>query len=281
MTPPAPGWYPDPFERLPFRWWDGERWTEYAGGAGGAHVQWDAAPVEARVPVEPGLRGIGVAALGCALAAALAVGIAAWLSAAGDPGGRPAALALSELGLWSGLVGACVFVSRRRGTGSLIRDYAFRFRWIDLAFGLAGSLVGRLMAGVAMAPIPFPARSLRDADRKVLGAHTHGVMAWTVLVLITCVGAPLIEELFFRGLVQTRLVGRLGPVPGVVLASLLFGAAHLLAWAGPESLAYAWAIAVAGLVLGTLRYFTGRLGPGIVAHAMFNAQALLLVALLT
>jgi membrane protease YdiL (CAAX protease family) len=277
-SPQAPGWYADPFGRLPYRWWDGQRWTEYAGGT---EVQWDAAPVEETVPVEPGLPGIGIAAIGCAAAAGLAVGIVAWLSAAGDPGGRPAALALSELGLWSGLVAACVIVSRRRGTGSLVRDYAFRFRWIDLVFGLAGSLVGRAMAGIAISPIPFPTRSLRDADRTVFGSNTHGALGWTVVVLVACVGAPLIEELFFRGLVQTRLVGRLGPVPGIVLASLVFGAAHLLAWNGPESLAYAWAVAAGGLVLGTIRYLTGRLGPGIIAHALFNAQAVLAVALLT
>jgi membrane protease YdiL (CAAX protease family) len=277
-TPPTAGWYADPFGRLRFRWWDGGRWTEYAGDAA---VQWDPGPVEEVVPTEPGLPGLGVAAVGCALAAALAVGIAAWLSAAGDPGGRPAALVLSELGLWGALVGSCVFVSRRRGSGSLIRDYAFRFRWLDLGFGLAGSLVGRAMAGIAVAPIPFPSRSLRDADRSMFGETTHGALAWTVLVVVTCVGAPLVEELFFRGLVQTRLVGRHGPVIGIVVASLVFGAAHLLSWSGPMTLAYAWAVAAGGLVLGTIRHLTGRLGPGIVAHALFNLQAVLAVLLLS
>jgi membrane protease YdiL (CAAX protease family) len=270
-SPPAAGWYPDPFGHARFRWWDGERWTEQAADAA-AEVPED---------IDPGLPGLGVAAFGMVAAGALAVGIAAWLSAADDPGGRTAALILSELGLWGALVASCVFVSHRRGTGSLVRDYAFRFRWIDLGFGLAGSIVGRVLAGMAVAPIPFPAKSLRDADRTVLGEPTHGAMAWTVLVLVTCVGAPLIEELFFRGLVQTRLVGRYGPVVGIGVASVVFGAAHLLSWAGPESLAYAWAIAFGGLVLGTIRHLSGRLGPGIVAHAFFNLQAVLAVALLS
>jgi membrane protease YdiL (CAAX protease family) len=266
---PAPGWYADPFGRARYRWWDGEAWTEQAR---------DAADEPAE-EAEPGLPGLGVAAVGLVASGALAVGIAAWLSAAGDPGGRPAALVLSELGLWGALVSSCVFVSRRRGTGSLVRDYAFRFRWIDLGFGLAGSIVGRVLAGMAVAPIPFPSKSLRDADRTILsGDATHGAMAWTVVILVTCVGAPLIEELFFRGLVQTRLVGRFGPVIGIVAASVVFGSAHLLSWAGPESLAYAWAVAFGGLVLGTIRHLTGRLGPGIVAHALFNLQAVLVAA---
>jgi membrane protease YdiL (CAAX protease family) len=91
----------------------------------------------------------------------------------------------------------------------------------------------------------------------------------------------LVEELFFRGLVQTRLVERFGPFAGIAVASLLFGAAHLTAWNGWRTFVYAWAVAAGGVVLGLLRYLTGRLGPGIVAHAFFNAQAMLAVALLT
>src|SRR5207249_3966943 len=81
------------------------------------------------------------------------------------------------------------------------------------------------------------------------------------------VGAPLVEELFFRGLLQPRLVTLVGPVPGIVATSCLFGAAHLIAWQGPITLAYALSVAGGGLVLGALRHLSGRLGPSTVAHA--------------
>lgn len=58
---------------------------------------------------------------------------------------------------------------------------------------------------------------------------------------------------------QTRLVARFG-------------------WAGPISLLYAWGIAAAGVALGTLRHLTGRLGTSKAAHALFNAQALAVLA---
>jgi membrane protease YdiL (CAAX protease family) len=273
------GWYTDPFGRSPFRYWDGDRWTEYAGD--GTAVAWDATPVEEARELQAGLPGVGVAVLGTAVGFGLAFGISALLAAADKPGGRPALLGLSELGLWAGLVGACVFVSRRRGSGSLVGDFGFRFRWIDLGFGLAGSLVGRLVAGAVLVPIPFPSRSLTDVDRSVLHDGTHGTTAWVVLVIVTCVGAPLVEELFFRGLLQTRLITRFGPVVGIVATSLLFGAAHLVAWNGPITLAYGWSIAGAGLVLGTIRHYSGRLGTSIVAHSMFNIQAMLALAFLT
>lgn len=279
QPPPAAGWYPDPFGRLPLRWWDGVRWTAYAGDP--QNVQWDEEPVETAVTVEPGLPGIRIAFASYAVAVGLSLLVGLILVWRDRPGGRPTLLAATAVALWSALVAGCVVVSRRRGTGSMVRDFAFRFRWIDLGFGLAGSLVGRLMAGLFVALIPFPSRSLREADRAVFGESTHGAFAWTVVVIVTCVGAPLIEELFFRGLVQTRLVGRYGPIMGISVASVLFGAAHLIAWNGVMTFAYAWAVVGGGVVLGTLRYLTGRLGPAIVAHALFNAQAVIAVALLT
>jgi membrane protease YdiL (CAAX protease family) len=275
---PAPGWYADPSGRQKFRWWDGARWTAYAGDD---DVRWDEAPVEPEREREVGLPGLGAAAVGAVAGAVLGLVIALVLRAADYPGGKAFALATSELGLWSGLVGACVYVSRRYGTGSLVRDFHWSFRWSDIGMGFAGSIVARVVAAVVVAPVPLPFRHVRQPDRSVFGQVTNGAWSWLVVVVIVCVGAPLVEELFFRGVLQPRLVTLFGPVRGIVLASCLFGAAHLIAWQGPITLAYALSVAGGGLVLGTLRHLSGRLGPGTVAHAFFNAEALLAVALLT
>lgn len=274
----AAGWYPDPFGRAPVRWWDGAAWSGYAGHAGS--VGWDPAPVEEPVVREVGLPGLLTAAIGAAIGLALSFGVGAILDAADDPGGLAVELGLSSLALWIGLLGACVAVSVRRGTGSFVRDLGFRFRWIDLGLGLATALGARLVSGAMLAPIPFPMRDLRDLDRAALDERIHGAFGWTVLVLVTCVGAPLVEELFFRGLVQTRLVTRFGPGVGIVVASLIFGAAHLIAWQGPITLALGWSIAGGGLVFGLARHHSGRLGTSIAAHVYFNAQAMILLAFL-
>ena len=201
-------------------------------------------------------------------------------SATGRPGGRVAELPASEAGLWAGFIGACVYVSRRRGTGSLSKDFGLGFRPIDVAFGLAGSLVARVLAGFAVLPFAFALRNARVPDRNVLGSVAHGVLGWSVLVFVACIGAPLVEELFFRGLVQVRLIGRWGPTTGIVVTSLLFGAAHLISWNGLITLVYALGIAAGGVVLGAVRYHTGRLGTSMTTHMFFNAQALLAIALL-
>jgi uncharacterized protein len=276
-APGEEGWYPDPSGRFPRRWWDGERWTSYARDT---EVSWDPQPIEDAAPVEEGLPGIVSAFVGYGAAVGLAALVAVVLVQLDRPGEGVGVLVLTQLGLWTGLVGATVVVSRRRGTGSLLRDFAFRFRWIDLGYGIAGSIAGRFVAAVMVTPLPQRTRRIGDVDKSLFGTELHGRGAWLALVLVVCVGAPLVEELFFRGLLQTRLVQRLGPTIGIVVASLLFGAAHLTAWNGPWTFVYAWAVAGGGLVLGLLRYLTGRLGPSIVAHAFFNAQAVLLVALL-
>jgi membrane protease YdiL (CAAX protease family) len=84
------------------------------------------------------------------------------------------------------------------------------------------------------------------------------------------VGAPLVEELFFRGLLFRALLGRT-PVPvAVVVSSLLFALAHF------EAVQFA-GLAVFGVVLALLAWRTGRLMPGIGAHAAFNLAAVVSV----
>lgn len=275
-APRDEGWHPDPYGRFRSRWWDGSEWTAYARDT---EVAWDPEPIDAARPVEPGLPGVVTAFVGYAAAVAVAALVSATLIGLDRPGGRTTQLVLSQLGLWSGLIGAVVVVSRRRGTRSVVQDFVFRFRWIDVGFGLAGAIAGRLVSIAFVAPIPRPSHRIDEVDRSVLGSNITG-WGWLVVIGIVCVGAPLVEELFFRGLVQTRLVERLGPASGIAIASVLFGAAHLTAWNGPETFLYAWAVAGGGLVLGLLRYLTGRLGPAVVAHALFNAQAVALIALL-
>lgn len=277
-SPTHPGWYPDPFGRLTFRWWDGTQWTGYAGDT---EVQWDLAPLEPVRENPPGLPGLGTAFLGVVVGAALSLGVALLLIAWDRPGGRAMALAITQLALWSPLIGACVIVSRRRGTGSLVRDFAWRFRPRDIGFGLAGSLAGRVMAGVVVAPIPAPFFDLRAPDRSFFEEVVDGSAEWVVLVAIVVVGAPLVEELFFRGLLQPRLVARFGTARGLTATAILFGAAHLAAWQGTITLLYALSVAGAGMVLGVIRHYSATLGAPTMAHAFFNLQAVIAVALLT
>ena len=96
------------------------------------------------------------------------------------------------------------------------------------------------------------------------------------MALCTCVGAPIVEELFCLGLLQGALTRRFGPAVAITGQALLFAAAHLNQHPGlGPMVATMAAIGTGGAVLGWLRHWSGRVGPGVVAHATLNTVVFL------
>jgi membrane protease YdiL (CAAX protease family) len=184
------------------------------------------------------------------------------------------------VGLWCGFLGAAWLVSRVRGTGRPFDDLGIRFRWIDL-LGVPVGLAGQLLVTLLYVPISHHVHDFTtrfDAPSKRLTGGSHGG-GYALIAVLTVVGAPLVEEIFFRGLVLrslarlTRRLGRrTGPVVAVVVTGLLFGLVH------GEPLQFA-GLAVFGMLLAAVAWRTGRIGMGVVAHASFNALALAAVVL--
>lgn len=110
------------------------------------------------------------------------------------------------------------------------------------------------------------------ASPTVLGVSPSGTAGWLLLIALAVIGAPLIEELFFRGLVQDAFTRRIGAVPALFVTAIIFSFAHIL----NEGLLAPLALFPMAVVLGYLRYRTNRLAAGMVAHALFNASVFLL-----
>jgi membrane protease YdiL (CAAX protease family) len=190
----------------------------------------------------------------------------------------PLAVTVAGLsGLWIGLVGGVVLYSRLRATGHLTVDLSLVFKLpFDALVGVVAG-VGTQLVLIPLMYLPFEHAdpSLRhrlEAPARTDTSAVHGGWQITVLVLFLAVGAPLVEELFFRGLLLRSLTRWLGPVAGIVGSALVFGLAHFELLQLP-------ALILFGLILGTFAYRTGRLGPGIVAHAAFNAVTVLTIVL--
>jgi hypothetical protein len=97
---------------------------------------------------------------------------------------------------------------------------------------------------------------------------------WVVLLaLVVVVGAPIVEEIVYRGVVQPGLVASWGRSTGIVATAALFAAIHMQPVEFPGLFAFA-------LVLGWARHSTGTIGMSIVTHMAFNATGLALVLLL-
>ncbi len=221
-------------------------------------------------PGAPLLGGLAIAGLAFVAGTVLSVfGTQVGAAAAGYSLGRghatPLAVTVGGLiGLWIGLVGGVLYFGQKAGA-----ELGLRFRWpFDL---LVGTIAG---AGTQLVLIPLLYLPWEQADKtikhrlenpaKTDTAAIHGAPQIVVLFIFLALLAPLVEELFFRGLVQGSLARRFGPAVGVAGSAVVFGLAHFQALQLP-------ALILFGLVLALLAHRTGRLGPAIVAHATFNA----------
>ncbi|HEX9260528.1 MAG TPA: type II CAAX endopeptidase family protein [Acidimicrobiales bacterium] len=228
------------------------------------------APDETRFSV-----GIALVAWFCAFVAS-AVGAAAVLALTGylakDVGDYPLWLvAVLQLPLWLGQIGALVVVSRWFGTGKPQRDYGLSFSAVDFV-GLPIGLVAQLVFVPALywllSPIIDPDKVGEAAENLTNKADdTLGVV---LLVVLVVVGAPIVEELFFRGLVMRSFQARYNDGLALFASAALFGLAHFNLYTLP-------ALALFGLVLGYCAQRTGRLGMSIMAHAGFNAATVALL----
>ncbi len=168
-----------------------------------------------------------------------------------------------------------MLASRRNGTGSLARDYGLRIgAWWDIPLGAAVGLACQYGL-VPLLYLPFQKfdRSLTQQLSQPVHQDTgavHTAAGAVVVLLFLAAGAPLVEELFFRGLLLRSLLGRVPVAAAIGISAVLFALAHF------ETIQFA-GLAVFGAVLGYLAWRTGRLGPSIGAHIAFNAAAVLSV----
>lgn len=178
-------------------------------------------------------------------------------------------VAIAQVGLWFGLLGVPYLAARFFGDG-MRREYGLAVRWQDLPVGALWGVFGQL----AILPLVYlPLRWLTDITQEEFAEPAQdmadkatGALGVALLVLIVGVGAPIVEEIFYRGLVQGSLVRRLGPVWGIGIASVIFGIVHFQLLQFP-------ALALAGVLFGVLAHRSQRLGPAIVAHVVFNMTA--------
>lgn len=197
-----------------------------------------------------------------------------WLAATGnlatpdELGDAPIEVsALLQMGLWVGLLGAPLHATYRKGRRSLGADFAFVAHLRDIPLGAVAGLVTQL-AIIPIIYIPI----FRFVDDDDLGAPARdlaekadgaGVL---LLVAVVVIGAPVIEELFFRGLMLRAFERRFGAAVAVGASAVLFGLVHFQLLQLPALIAM-------GAVMGVLVVRTGRLGPAIWAHVVFNGTA--------
>jgi uncharacterized protein len=183
----------------------------------------------------------------------------------------PALIAATFVGQWIGWIGACVLASRRAGTGSLRDDLGWRFERADLGLGVVVALVGLVAAVVVQGLLSAVSDDYVGSNTGLVEEQAATMAGAITIGLSTMIGAPIVEELFFRGLLQRALHRLAGAA--VIVQALIFGLVHVTPGEGLGNVGIVLGLTTFGSVLGLAVQRWGRLGPAIVGHALFNAAA--------
>jgi len=172
------------------------------------------------------------------------------------------------------MIGLVLGAVRLRGSHPFrllgLQNFNWRSVWL---YGILGGVAVFIFIVVAMTLInslwhqPLPPQEVA-----YLIGRTNGWRAQLGSLLMSCVLAPLSEELFFRGFVYPVLRSRLGVWPAMLIVSCFFGALHY-------DLARFLPIALGGAFFAFSCEKTRSLYPAIAAHSTWNTLTTLVILL--
>jgi CAAX protease family protein len=185
------------------------------------------------------------------------------------------AIVLSLALPWIGLAGWPLLSTSRKGLGP-VRELRLTGRPRDLGLGVIAGLVGLVLASVVAVVLEFftdsPLNSAVGDLAESMESASPGPLI--LLAVLSAFGAPVVEEIAFRGLMFGALEKR-GTPQGwtIVLTAVVFALFHFEPVRLPVLL-------VIGLVLGWVRARTGSTLASMAAHMANNLPgAIALLAL--
>jgi len=84
------------------------------------------------------------------------------------------------------------------------------------------------------------------------------ILSWVVLAGFA---QPIVEEIYFRGILFAALASRLGDIPSIAVVTILFCAVHPPHW---------FMVLPAAVLLGLVRLYTGSVKACFACHAAYN-----------
>jgi membrane protease YdiL (CAAX protease family) len=157
-----------------------------------------------------------------------------------------------------------VIVTAIKAAGLSPRDY-LALHWPDRRYLLIGlglvavkALLSYTLAYFFLSPEVF---------QDLFSEPTEGPVAFLLVLSATAIGAPIAEEILFRGfMMRGWMASRLGIQGAIVLSSVLFAALHFR----PTLWAFLLTL-VGALLYGFMRWRSGSTVLAIMMHATWNA----------
>ena len=167
---------------------------------------------------------------------------------------------------WIALAGWPLLTTWLQGNGPRI-DLGLRLTWSDVGWGIIGGIAAILAGGAIALGLQAVFGEFTSAAGEI-GEQLRSegpFLAVAAFALCVAIGAPIAEEIAFRGMAYNALAKRgLNAVWVIAITTIAFSLFHLEPLRAPILLA-------SGLVMGLLRWRTRSLGAPIVAHAVNNA----------
>jgi len=154
--------------------------------------------------------------------------------------------------------------------GRTVRAWQFGLRPPRTGWGSAAGMIVLLILSFLLFNVIWN-ELFNPGKEKILeqlGSNENAALL-LLSVALTCVVAPISEELLFRGFIFTALRNWRGTLPAAVITGLLFGGVHV----GSAPVLDLVPLAGLGFGLCLLYRYTGSLYPGIVSHALNNSIA--------
>lgn len=167
---------------------------------------------------------------------------------------------------------ALFFVLRRYAPEMSIRAF-LGFRATHPGFYALGPLLGLATTVPANAVFALLEKRFPTPEPDGLaGLWAEGGLGMRVAIALVLVAlGPLLEEVFFRGALFRPLRAARSAFVVVGVTALLFALAHV-------DFRMVLPIAIVGVALGVLRWYSGSIWPGFTMHATFNAIGLASIA---
>jgi uncharacterized protein len=167
---------------------------------------------------------------------------------------------------------AFVFVAvyLARVGGRQVRSWQFGLRKPGAGWRHASALIVLLLVVFVVLSVIWSEVFKPEEEKllKQLGSN-EGAALLVLSAGLTCVVAPICEELLFRGFIFTALRNWRGTLPAAVITGLVFGGVHV----GSAPVLDLAPLAGLGFGLCLLYRYTGSLYPSIVAHSLNNSLA--------